>query len=67
MSAYNERIKLQSRARHKALQRLAELHSEEFAAILLEEKLALGIKPHKPKSERIAALEAKIAALRGQS
>jgi hypothetical protein len=60
------------RAHAAASKRLREAHAEEFAGMLKEERVKLGLPPEAPggrqtTEQKIAKLEAKIAKLRGEN
>lgn len=65
MSRYSPAIRTYQLARVAAVKRLIAAHPAEFDLIFREEKVKAGITPRKPKSERIAELEAQLAKLKG--
>lgn len=62
-----DRARLAMAARQAAARRLIELHRDDFDRIYREEATALGIKPHRSRADKVAALEAQLAALKEQS
>jgi len=51
------------RARNVALTRLSKMYVEDYRRLYREEAIALGIKVHPDKSERIARLQAEVERL----